>query len=101
MAAKEDSDNSPTVVLDASYHQDVRATASAKLEGTACSRTRVVSEELVVDGDRYAWWSVGNGPRLVTVSHPVFGRKAEFTEGDPRRFAESLARHLAAAGSKA
>jgi hypothetical protein len=100
MAAKDDSDHSTTVVLDDSYHQDIRATASGKLENTSCARTRVVSEELVVDGDRYAWWCVGNGPVLVTVSHPVFGRKAEFTEGDPRRFAESLARQLLAAASE-
>lgn len=100
MTARKSSDHNATVVLDDDYHRDVQATASKALEKTNCSRTRIVSEELAVDGDRFAWWAVGNGPVLVTVSHPILGRKAEFTTGEPKRFAESLARALLSAGSK-
>ena len=95
MAASKSPDHNRTVVLDDEYHRNVEDTADAQLEETNYSRTRVVSDELEVDGDRFGWWAVGNGPVLVTVSHPILGRKAEFTTGDPKRFAESLARSLA------
>lgn len=96
MAAKENPDHAATVVLDEDYHRDVQSSAQKTLEATACSRTRIVSQELAVDGDRFAWWAVGNGPILVTVSHPVLGRKAEFTSDDPKQFATKLARQLLA-----
>jgi ABC-type transporter lipoprotein component MlaA len=56
--------------------------------------TRVLSDEITVDGDTFGWWAVGNGPVLVTVSHPILGKKADFTRDNPKEFAVTLAMAL-------
>lgn len=49
---------------------------------------------LICDGMTFQWWAVGGSPALVTVRSSLLGCLRDFTVGDVREFAMSLARKL-------
>lgn len=62
---------------------------------TDTTSTRVIGRrELTVDGAPFSWWAVGERPTLVTVRSVVFGSSSEFTEDEPSKCAQVLARRI-------
>ena len=90
----DDKTHEATHVLGDEYRRAVEATANRKSEFADRGHPERAAQEFTVDGLRFTWWAIGNGPVFVTVNHATLGRVSRITTGDPESFAASLARAL-------